>query len=507
MVNSSVDSPPFAIRAITQLLRRDPPAIALHVTFALFATVSFFLALHHTPWRDEAQVWLLARDLSIWELFQDARHEGHPILWPLCVKVVQATGANYLGMMLLNWTFMAAGIWLLLYRSAVPLLAKVVLTLCPASLFQISFIARDYAISVFLMFLAARLYPRGGEKPLWFCVVLALLASTNSYAAAVFVGISFQFLLEQTYSFGKRPFSLRPLVKQFLIPNLMLLAGAVLLIAQLAPVPLASEPKGVRPTLTVELSNLGFLLTIIFATPIALLCFSKCPGCPRICGGIPTVGLALIPTLTYGCGSRHSFMLVCEVVYFIWIYLDDIIRAIKPSGDSVKERSSIVFATILIITGCIACQPGGLRTAFHNHSDSYRTAQAIIRENLDRPGTLLVTTDPCRVTAVLLFLKNIRQTYGPPPYGPPPQSFADFYLTRLRKHVPTIEELKPLVLKIARENPASTILVVSADPVQNNNFNDPDLSFELIPIYQSPLKAFAYNDDELFQVYTLKRSQ
>jgi len=488
--------------AINFLLRRDHDVTCLHVAYAFFCAFSLFLTLYHTPWRDEAQAWLLARDLSVWQLFLEARHDGHPILWHLCLKVVQAAGFNYWGMMLLNWAFMAFAIWLLFYRSTIPLSARIVVALCPACLLHVSYNARNYAISAMLIFIAAILYRNVSRRPIGFSVVLALLASTNVYAAAVFVGISFQFLLEQAFSSGQNRFSLRPLFTRYLPANLILLAGALLLVAQLAPVPLPGEPTVGRPVLTFSFNPSCFAVVLLLI-PLFLTCIPKSPGCPRIFGGILTVGLVLIPACLYGMGTRHAFMVVVETVYFIWIYLDDILR---NSSAKTPPRESFMtgLAALLIITICIACQWAGLRTAFKYEFDSRRTAQAIIAHHLDQPDTLLVTTDPAFSTPLLLFFKNIRVTYGPPPYGPPPQSFADFFLTRMRTHIPTLEEMKPLVMNLAREHPDKTLMVVSVNPGNPPPRND-DPSYQLVPVYLSPPPPVDDHKGEFYQVYLLKK--
>ena len=51
---------------------------------AAFGLIVLFLIQSHEMWRDELQAWLLARDsISITELFQNLKYEGHPGLWHL----------------------------------------------------------------------------------------------------------------------------------------------------------------------------------------------------------------------------------------------------------------------------------------------------------------------------------------------------------------------------------------------------------------------------------------
>ena len=487
-------------RTTNSILRRDNKSIWLYPFFALFFLLSLFLSLHHTPWRDEAQAWLMARDLSPWGLFLEARHDGHPILWHLCLKLIQAFGINYVGMMFLNWAFITIAIWLLFYRSTLPLLARIAFAFSPICLLQMSCNARNYAIAAALTFIAATLYRNAEKKPILFSVVLALLASTNVYAAAVFVGISFQFLLEQAWSCGRGTLSIRPIYTRYLIPNLILLAGALLLIAQLAPVPLAGEPIAGRPLLHNHIRNITPNLWMLFLVLPLLAFFSKSRGCPRILGGILAFALVLVPTILYGCHERHAFMVVLGVVYFLWIYLDDIILK-NPQ----IETRILVRTTMLIVFVCVAAQPGQIRGTFKANWDSTHTAKAIIKNNLDQTNTLMVATEPDMTTSILMQLHNIRNDYGPSPYPPQPMSFADFFYTRMKRdQIPTLEDIKPLVLKLASANPSKTILVVSSDP-ENMNFNDHDPNYDLVPIYASPSHPEYHWFAEFYQVYVLKR--
>ena len=43
--------------------------------------INFILMLTHEAWRDEAQAWLISRDLSPLEMIKQMSYEGHPILW------------------------------------------------------------------------------------------------------------------------------------------------------------------------------------------------------------------------------------------------------------------------------------------------------------------------------------------------------------------------------------------------------------------------------------------
>ena len=51
------------------------------ILFVLYFVIALISVFHHEIWRDEAQVWLVARDLNLWGIIDHVRNEGHPLLW------------------------------------------------------------------------------------------------------------------------------------------------------------------------------------------------------------------------------------------------------------------------------------------------------------------------------------------------------------------------------------------------------------------------------------------
>lgn len=52
------------------------------IIFLIYAIVTFVITIiFHEKWRDEAQAWLIARDLDFWGIIKQMTYEGHPPLW------------------------------------------------------------------------------------------------------------------------------------------------------------------------------------------------------------------------------------------------------------------------------------------------------------------------------------------------------------------------------------------------------------------------------------------
>ena len=49
-------------------LQTDSKKLLSAVLFGIYAVLNLVLLLAHEPWCDEAQIWLLARDVPVWKL-------------------------------------------------------------------------------------------------------------------------------------------------------------------------------------------------------------------------------------------------------------------------------------------------------------------------------------------------------------------------------------------------------------------------------------------------------
>src|SRR5262249_54195559 len=119
---------------------------------------------------------------SLWSLPAYLRNEGHPIFWYALlhcayavthsVSVLPAVAAIIAGLSLL----------LFLFRSPFSLPIKLLFTFSLLPLYEYAVMARNYGISMLLMFCFAALYPWRRQHPLLLAAVLAMLANTNVHS-------------------------------------------------------------------------------------------------------------------------------------------------------------------------------------------------------------------------------------------------------------------------------------------------------------------------------------
>jgi hypothetical protein len=162
----------------------------------LYAGLVLFGALHHELWRDEAQAWLVARDLSIPDILRNAPHEGSPVLWHLLNVPLAKGGFPCWSQKALSLAVAVAGAGIFLFFAPFPRLLKVAAVFSYLLAYEYAVIARSYGLSVLLLFGAAALEGKKFEQPLLYGAVLFCLANTNVHSLVPALVLCLLFLFE-----------------------------------------------------------------------------------------------------------------------------------------------------------------------------------------------------------------------------------------------------------------------------------------------------------------------
>jgi hypothetical protein len=165
------------------------PRIALLVAWALFAG---FLACHHVPWRDEVRAFSIAlQGDDVVEMLRGLQGEGHPAIWYLLLR-----GAHFLSgvreaLPATAFLIASAGMALLALKAPLRIGTIALFMLGGLAVFEYSVSARNYGISMTILFAIAALYPRWRDRGVLIGLLLALLCNTNvpaTFLAAALLG-------------------------------------------------------------------------------------------------------------------------------------------------------------------------------------------------------------------------------------------------------------------------------------------------------------------------------
>lgn len=149
--------------------------------FFLYLFVVLALVFFHEPWEDELQVWCIAQELSIPEIFHQMRYEGHFALWYLLQKPFVWLGMPVTMMNMLAWGLCVAAAGLLLAGRCFGKTVKILLLVSCPLLYWFPVVARNYALIPPALALLAGLYPVRLKKPFAYAFSLLLLVHSHAY--------------------------------------------------------------------------------------------------------------------------------------------------------------------------------------------------------------------------------------------------------------------------------------------------------------------------------------
>jgi hypothetical protein len=169
-----------------------------YITLILFGCLLAFAIPFHEPWADEAQAWMLARSLTVWQLFHTyLRYEGSPGLWHLLLWLLVRLHVSYTGMHWVCGLIAFGGISVLVLCSPFPRWIKLVLPFTYFLAFQYAVVARNYVLVPLLLFSIAALWKR---SPILVAFLLGLLANIAGHAAAIAIGFSLLYWIKRRLS-------------------------------------------------------------------------------------------------------------------------------------------------------------------------------------------------------------------------------------------------------------------------------------------------------------------
>ncbi|MEM6254332.1 MAG: hypothetical protein AAF821_15550 [Cyanobacteria bacterium P01_D01_bin.156] len=158
----------------------------------LVAVLGLIGALNHSMWRDEMNVWLIARDSPSWAAFVENVHydRAHPGLWHLLVAALYHLFGHPIAMQVFHW-LLALGTVVLIWRfSPFTHWQKWLMTFGYLPFYEHLLIARNYAVAMLLLFAICALWPQR-QRAYWpLAGLLVLLANSNVYALLIAIALA-----------------------------------------------------------------------------------------------------------------------------------------------------------------------------------------------------------------------------------------------------------------------------------------------------------------------------
>lgn len=177
--------------------------IILIVLFAGYLLFNGILLSLHEPWRDEANVWLMAKELSPFTLLRELKYQGHPCLWYLLVMPFAKAGLPFRTIEALSFLIMGAGAWLFLWKAPLHSITKAFCLFSPVFTYFYPVVARNYCLIALLLIILAWQFPQRNNHPVRYGLLLGLLVQADTIAIVQAGLISAMWLLESLYQCWK----------------------------------------------------------------------------------------------------------------------------------------------------------------------------------------------------------------------------------------------------------------------------------------------------------------
>ncbi len=156
-------------------------AIINIIILVIFILLILITGIHHEPWADEAQSWLIARDNSYFEIVNNIlKYEGHPILWYFILRTLILCHFQYDWLFIIPLVCASLGVGIFLFKSRFPLFIKLIFPFTFYIFYQYGVVARSYSLVFPLLALIAVYYKFRFKKPFLYSLLLILNASISA---------------------------------------------------------------------------------------------------------------------------------------------------------------------------------------------------------------------------------------------------------------------------------------------------------------------------------------
>ncbi len=494
----------------------------------------------HEPWRDEAQVWLYARDNSLFGLFSHLHFEGHPFVWFLLVFPLVKLGLPYASMFVLCFLLSTVTVWLITFKSPFHYIVKVLVVFSCLIAYQYNIVARNYVLlPLFLTIIAVLFKERYGSKNLLYGISLALLANSHIFGAlAVMIillyDLLFHFLpnakgdfkkwiallhkalpaiiavavgcliLLLTLSGKKYFYGATPQIKHIMSPNFFNSASnliyssfrgysimdgypSIVFLVQMSMV-----PWGIH--------NL-FIIIYDIVIPISVILLLLYKLKPAFMGLMIVIGVTIFSYLGTPIAYRHLGIIVLLIGFAYWVEYST-----HEDAPNISRRWShltgkinkvfVVSISILLLYGTFMFVQFSVTDIVKPYSTSKETANFIKKSGYDTKNVQLVTTSAPQTTSVLPYLKNIK--YMTMPYSGDKVSYMrwDQNFVRYQKVQNNAEVAFDLARDAAKQSTKTILVILSVQNVKTPN--------DFTKLFDNT-KSTPICGDEYYCIYIYKR--
>lgn len=349
------------------------------LAFAGWLAVVLALIAQHAMWRDEVRALSLAlTGTDLVSMLQVACGDGHPALWYLMLRAAHSVVGRPEVLPVVALIVAIAAALLLVLKAPFPWPVICLILVGHFFLFEYSVMARNYGISMLVLFAIATLYPACRSRGIVLGVMLFLLANCNVHSVILVGGFLSFWLTDILHETGLR---WSQSLTNFVLNAVIAVLGVVVCVLMIYPptwndAAVPHWPGGIRlDTLVADIFNparnfRGFLLPRTFyQTPwspfieatTSLLLFGSTLGLVRRPGAFlaafgTLIAFSLFFAFVHPGSYRHYAVWLSFLISLYWICWDTPrwMKVEKPTTlrkAAVTRVGSVMFILLLGIQG------------------------------------------------------------------------------------------------------------------------------------------------------------
>ncbi|HEX7478915.1 MAG TPA: hypothetical protein VF331_14010 [Polyangiales bacterium] len=328
----------------------------------------------HEYWRDEIRAFALAMDAkSLRELPALLRDEGHPMLWHVLLHVGYRVTSSKLVLPVTSALICAGAVVIFVFKSPFPRWFQALFVFGGLPLYEYSVMARNYGISMLLLFMFASAYPSRKEHPLRLGLLLAALGNTNIHSLILACLLMALWLWDTLVNERISPFG-KPAL-QLYAAAVILAVGAAAALATLWPTNQMVASDSSRYTLhnvvdatwttlrdpahafqkiaPGETGVLKLLSNLLFAgSTLGLLVYPPA----LVAAWSALFSLSILFQVVYSGGYRHQGLFVVFLITLYWLVAERGLPPLRQRYASLAARFGTHVAlpailAILVVTG------------------------------------------------------------------------------------------------------------------------------------------------------------
>jgi hypothetical protein len=374
-IKSRLTGTPKAILAVAQSknsLACTKCAIAVSIVLVVWLTIVISVATRHEFWRDEVRPLSLARAASSpLALYGLTQHEGHPVLWFLVLYIGKSIVDTPVVLPVASIIIGFGAVALFMLLSPFPFWFRCLFIFSALPIYEYSVMARNYGISMLLLFIGAVLYRKRLQYPWVLAFILALLANTNVHSAILTCLIAALWVWDTVVEKGPAA-SLRKRRLSSYLPLAIVVAGVVLCFVWARPKENSIGTPGLSNVgmreiahacidglLRVDQTFYDLMPAIVPAVVTALLLYLAVLGLlqrPMLL--VMAVGAQLafgvLFRTVYPGLYRHQGLFLVFIVVLYWLFIEAVHSDNTAKRSRVPFHIGLYFAVVMLIVGNVA---------------------------------------------------------------------------------------------------------------------------------------------------------